>query len=407
MPGGIVIVGAGHAGGILADAVRTQGHDGPICLIGDEDTLPYQRPPLSKGYLLGEVSTEQLHLRPSEFYTAKAIELIAGVHVTAIDRAEKQVRLSTGATRPYESLVLATGARPRLLDVPGADLSGIHALRTLADVDAIRADLETAQSCAVIGGGFIGLEIAAVFSKIGKSVTVIEAADRLMGRAVSPAVSDFFLRLHRARGSVVHLSSGVTGFSGDTSRLTGIETSHGTISADLAVVGIGVLPNDALARAADLPVDRGIVVDRAGRTADPAIFAIGDCCHADHALYPDRVRLESVQNAVDQAKLVANAVMGKPADYDVVPWFWSDQFDSKLQIAGLAQPGQTHQVYEDETAGTLAVYHFDNNRLAAAETVNRARDHMSARRLISADAPPDAATVEAAGGDLMAVMKKG
>ncbi len=406
MPGGIVIVGAGHAGGILADALRAQGHDGPICLIGDEKALPYQRPPLSKGYLLGEVSTEQLHLRPAEFYAAKSIELVSGVQVTAIDRAERHVRLSTGATRPYEALVLATGARPRLLDVPGADLSGIHALRTLGDVDAIRADLEGASSCAVIGGGFIGLEIAAVFAKIGKSVTVIEAADRLMGRAVSPAVSDFFLRLHRARGSAVHLSSGVTGFAGDGAQLSGIETPHGTISADLAVVGIGVLPNDGLARAADLPVDRGIVVDRAGRTADPAIFAIGDCCHADHALYPDRVRLESVQNAVDQAKLVANAVMGKPADYDVVPWFWSDQFDSKLQIAGLAQPGQTHQVYEDEAAGTLAVYHFDGSRLAAAETVNRARDHMSARRLISADTPPDAASVEAAGGDLMAVMKK-
>lgn len=406
MAGGVVVIGAGHAGGVAVDALRTEGYQGPITLVGDEASLPYQRPPLSKGYLLEEVSRDQLFLRPADFYSVKDIGLIDNNRAVAIDRAAQTVRLGDGASLPYDHLVLATGARPRLLDVAGADLAGIHVLRTLADVDAIRTDMEDADTCAVVGGGFIGLEIAAVLTKLGKSVAIVEAADRLMGRAVSVEVSDYFLNLHRSRGAVVHLSAGVTGFHGRDGRVSQVDTSTGPIDADLVIVGIGVIPNDQLASEAGLTVERGIRVDTSGRTDDPAIFAIGDCCVLDHALYPDPIRLESVQNAVDQAKLIAAAISGKEPTYSAIPWFWSDQFDVKLQIAGLSRPGQETLAYHDAESGTLAVYHFDQDRLAAAETVNRARDHMSARRLIGSDTPPGRAEVEAAGGDLKPLLKR-
>lgn len=403
---GVVIVGAGHAGGIAADALRVQGYEGAITLVGDEDILPYQRPPLSKGYLLGEVSAEQLFLKPPEFYDVKDIRVVTSTKAVHIDRAGKTVTLLNDEVLGYEYLVLATGARPRMLPVPGEDLAGIHALRTLADVDAIRSDVETAKSCAIVGGGFIGLEMAAVLAKLGKKVTIIEAADRLMGRAVSVEISDYFLDLHRKKGSAVLLSTGVIGFEGYGGRIAAVTTPVNRIAADVAIIGIGVIPNDELAREADLAVERGIVSDRSGRTSDPFIYAIGDCSHLQHAMYDEPIRLESVQNAVDQAKLVAASITGKPADYGVVPWFWSDQFDRKLQIAGLSNPEQTRLKYEDPETGTLAVYHFENDRLRAAETVNRAGDHMSARRLIAADPAPSRADVEAVGGNLRDLLKR-
>jgi len=403
---GVVIVGAGHAGGILADALRVQGYEGAITLVGDEVMLPYQRPPLSKGYLLGEVTAEQLFLKPADYYGLKDIGFIGSTEVEGIDRAGRTVALSNGDTLAYEHLVLATGARPRMLNVPGADLGGIHPLRTLADVDAIRADLETAASCAIVGGGFIGLEIAAVLAKLGKAVTIIEAADRLMGRAVSIEVSDYFLNLHRNRGSKVMLSAGVTGFEGKNGHVAGVVTSEGPVAADLAVIGIGVVPNDQLARDADLAVERGVIVDRTAKTSDPLIYAIGDCCHLQHAMYDERIRLESVQNAVDQAKLVAASILGKPADYGIVPWFWSDQFDVKLQIAGLSNPAQQRLKYHDPEAGTLAVFHFENDRLRAVETANRAGDHMAGRRLIAAPTPPSMADVESVDGNLKQLLKR-
>lgn len=403
---GVVIVGAGHAGGILADALRVQGYEGAITLVGDEAMLPYQRPPLSKGYLLGEVTAEQLFLKPTDYYALKDIRFIGGTAAKSLDRAAQAVELSNGDTLIYDHLVLATGARPRMLNVPGADLGGIHALRTLADVDAIREDVETATSCVVVGGGFIGLEIAAVLAKLGKQVRIIEAADRLMGRAVSIEVSDYFLNLHRKKGSKVMLSAGVTGFEGKSGHITNVVTSEGPVAADLAIIGIGVIPNDQLARDAGLTVERGVAVDRAAKTSDPLIYAIGDCCHLQHAMYDERVRLESVQNAVDQAKLVAASIVGKPADYGVVPWFWSDQFDVKLQIAGLSNPSHQRLKYHDADTGTLAVYHFENDGLRAVETVNRAGDHMGGRRLIAAPTPPSMADVESVDGYLKQLLKR-
>lgn len=403
---GVVIVGAGHAGGILADALRVQGYEGTITLVGDEAMLPYQRPPLSKGYLLGEVTAEQLFLKPTDYYSLKDIVFVGGTEVQGIDRAEQTVALSNGDTLAYDHLVLATGARPRMLDVSGADLDGIHPLRTLADVDAIRTDVSTATSCVIVGGGFIGLEIAAVLAKLGKTVTIIEAADRLMGRAVSIEVSEYFLDLHRNKGSKVMLSAGVTGFEGKDGHISNVVTSEGPVAADLAIIGIGVIPNDQLARDAGLAVERGVAVDRTAKTSDPRIYAIGDCCHLEHAMYDDRIRLESVQNAVDQAKLVAASILDKPADYGVVPWFWSDQFDVKLQIAGLSNPGQQRLKYHDPEAGTLAVYHFEDDRLCAVETVNRAGDHMGGRRLIAAATPPSMSDVESVDGHLKQFMKR-
>lgn len=403
---GVVIVGAGHAGGILADSLRVQGYEGAITLVGDEPMLPYQRPPLSKGYLLGEVSAEQLFLKPTDYYALKDIGFLANTEVKSLDRASQTVALSNGDTLTYDHLVLATGARPRMLDVAGADLGGIHPLRTLADVDAIRDDVETATACTIVGGGFIGLEIAAVLAKLGKTVTIIEAADRLMGRAVSIEVSEYFLNLHRKKGSKVMLSAGVTGFEGKNGHIASVVTSEGPVAADLAIIGIGVIPNDQLARDAGLAVERGIAVDRAARTSDPLIYAIGDCCHLQHAMYDERIRLESVQNAVDQAKLVAGSILGKPADYSVVPWFWSDQFDVKLQIAGLSNPSQQRLKYHDPDTGTLAVFHFADDRLQAVETVNRAGDHMSGRRLIAAPTPPSMADVESVEGNLKQLLKR-
>jgi len=403
---GVVIVGAGHAGGIAADALRAQGFAGPITLIGEETGLPYQRPPLSKGYLLGAVTAEQLFLKPANYYPVSDIRTVLGVRVDGIDRDAKTVALSNGETVAYDALILATGARPRMLPIAGADLGGIHALRTLADVDAIRKDVETARTCAVVGGGFIGLEIAAVLAKLGKQVTIVEAIDRLMGRAVSVEISDYFLDLHRQKASTVLLSTGVTGFAGKDGRIARVETSNGAVEADMAIIGIGVIPNDELARDSGLAIDRGIAVDRCGRTSDPTIYAIGDCCHLEHARYAGRIRLESVQNAIDQAKLVAASILGRPADYAVIPWFWSDQFDVKLQIAGLSAPEHTRLKYHDLATGGLAVYHFDEDRLCAAETVNRAGDHMSARRLIAAERPTTQSDVESVGGGLKALLKR-
>ena len=377
----IVIVGAGQAGVQAVASLRAEGFAGTITMVGDEAFAPYQRPPLSKAYLLGMFARDRLFLKPEAFYRESACELILGVGVRAIDRAAKTVSLSDGRMLPYGQLLLATGTRVRPIRCPGADLPGIHYLRSIADVDGLRPALEKGKRLAVVGGGYIGLEIAAVAAKHGLEVTVFEALERVMARAVSRPVSDFFERVHRAAGVKLLLNTAVEAFEGN-GRLEALRAGGKSYPADLALVGIGVVPNMELARDAGLPCEDGIVVGENCATADPAIFAAGDCTwHVGREGIP--LRLESVQNAIDQAKHAAYAMVGRPHPYREVPWFWSDQYDLKLQIAGLARDGDRIVVRGDPAARKFAVFHLREGAVAAVEAVNAPPEYLVGRKLIA------------------------
>lgn len=381
-PGAIVIVGAGQAGAQVAQSLRAGGYDGPLVLLGEEPHPPYQRPPLSKKHLAGEVETEGLHLKPAAFYEQNRIDCRFGVRVREIDRAAGAVVLETGARIAYATLVLATGTRPRALPLPGAELPGVVTLRTITDVEAIRARLRAANRIAIVGGGYIGLEVAAVARAMGHKVTVIEAQDRVMKRVVSPAVSAFFADLHRDHEVDLRFDTGISGFLGKEA-LTGVALADGSeLACDLALVAIGAQPNDDLAAACGLEVDDGILVDGSGRTSDPAIFAAGDCTRFLSARYGRSIRLESVQNAIDQAKAVAAAILGADEDYDPVPWFWSDQYAVKLQIAGLSDGHDTATTVGDPESGSFYVAYLREGRLIAVDSINHPRSHMMARRAI-------------------------
>lgn len=394
MAGGLVIVGAGQAGLQLAESARQRRFDGPITLIGDEPIAPYNRPPLSKGLLLGTETEEQIVIRGPEALERKRIDLLTGTRVLSVDRAAKRVALSDGRSLDYGHLAFCTGSRPRPLPVPGADLLGVLTLRSLADARAIAAALETARSLVVIGGGYIGLEVAAAAVKKGVAVTVLEAADRPLARVAPPIISTIYTELHRRHGVDVRCGAQVVGLSGEAGRVTGVELAaelaEGTrLAADLVVVGIGVITNDELARAAGLDCDRGIIVDARSRTSDPAIYAAGDCAvtRRDDGML---VRLESVQNAVEQAKAAAAAMMGLDAPFTASPWFWSDQYDVKLQIAGIIEGGTgsgghgwDREVIRGRPAeGDGSVCHFREGRIVAVHSFNRPREHMAARRIL-------------------------
>lgn len=386
----IVIVGAGQAGAQVAQSLRQAGHAGPITLVGDEPHPPYQRPPLSKRYLAGEVDAAGLALRPPAFYEQNRIDLRLGTPVAAIDPAAAGVVLAGGEGLGYSRLVLATGTRPRRLDLPGAGLDGVVVLRKAADVDAIRARLATPRRIAIVGGGYIGLEVAAVARALDHDVTVIEAQERVLQRVVSPAVSAWFEALHAGEGVRLRLGSGLAGFVGTAGRVTAVALADGSeIACDLALVAVGAVPNDELARAAGLDVDDGVLVDAAGATSDPAIFAAGDCTRFFSALYGRSLRLESVQNAIDQAKAVAEALAGGEPDYDPVPWFWSDQYKVKLQIAGLSQGHDEARLFGDPQAGAFFVAYLAGGRLVAVDSINHPRSHMLARRAIGKPFTPD------------------
>jgi 3-phenylpropionate/trans-cinnamate dioxygenase ferredoxin reductase component len=360
----VVIVGAGQAGFQTAFSLRTEGYSGRITLIGEETHLPYQRPPLSKGFLLGKQAIESATLRPESFYTAQRIELISGDPAIGIDRASHGVNLASGARVDYEKLVLATGARPRRL--PG--LSALY-LRTQEDAVELKQRLDNAASVAVIGGGFIGLEVAAAASALGKKVTVFEMQDRLMPRCVSPIVSEFFRVVHTANGVEIVLGARAV-----------------APQADLVVAGIGVLPNFELARDTGLPIGNGIVVDQHLRTGDENIFAIGDCAEHPNPFAGARTRLESVQNAVDQAKVAAANIAGHEGSYRATPWFWTDQFDIKLQMAGLSGGADLEAVRGEPEAHKFSVFYFKNARLIAVDSINRPGEHLAARKLLAAGA---------------------
>ena len=384
--GPVVIVGAGHAGFQLAASLRQHGYDGKVILIGDEPALPYQRPPLSKDYLGGKIGLDLLLMRPETFFTEHRIELVSGTAVGEIDRAGKAVVLSSGQRIGYGHLVLATGARNRVPPLPGIELDGVCYLRSLAETDELRARLFAAKHCVVIGAGFIGLEFAAIARSQGKPVHIVELVDRVMARVVCPDTSAYFAEAHRSSGVEFSFGARVDRLGGEGGRVTHVALADGrTLPADLVLISIGVVPNEELAAAAGLAVENGIAVDEVLLTADPAVSAIGDC-----ASFPSRhslknpVRLEAVQNAADHARCVADRLMGKPAPYVALPWFWSEQGNLRLQIAGLTTGFQQVVLRGDYEAGEYSAFCYAGDTLLGIESINKPADHAFARRLLAA-----------------------
>jgi 3-phenylpropionate/trans-cinnamate dioxygenase ferredoxin reductase component len=383
--GPVLIVGAGHAGFQLAASLRQHGFGEAICLINDEAHLPYQRPPLSKAYLKGAGAPDSLMFRPDKFYREQNIELI-GDRVASIDRTARRLKLASGASLDYGHLVLATGARNRLLDIPNANLDGVRYLRTLDESEALRQLLAPGQRVVVIGAGFIGLEFAATARAKGLEVDVVELAARVMARAVTAEISEFFQARHTAAGIRIHLGVQVTSIESDGAEVTGVSLSDGRhIPADLVVVGVGVLPNVELAHEAGLPVAAGIIVNDQLLTSDPDISAVGDCALYASQRFGGSLRLESVQNATDHARCVAARLTGDAKVYDGLPWFWSDQGPDKLQIAGLTTGYDRVVVRGDREQGAFSAFCYKSGQLVGIESINRAGDHMFGRRLLAAN----------------------
>ena len=383
MPAGVVIAGAGQAGFQVAFSLRSRGYDGPITLIGNEPHIPYQRPPLSKGFLAGKQEIRHLHLRPAAYYAAQAIDFLAGEEVTRIDRPSRQVELGSSRQLNYDTLILALGARVRTLSLPGAELDGVCYLRSLDDAADLRQRLQQANEIVVIGGGFIGLELAAVARLAGKRVSVVEVQPRLMPRVVSPVISEYYAKLHRDRGSEIRLHAVPSKIIGAHGRAAGVLLNDGThIPADLIVAGIGVLPNIGLAEGAGLETANGIVVNEYLATTDPCIYAIGDCAAHPSLFTETLIRIESVQNAVDQAACVAAAICGETRPYTDVPWFWTDQFDVKLQMAGLSSGYDQVVARGDPGSNKFSVFYFREDRLIAVDSVNRPADHIASRKIL-------------------------
>jgi 3-phenylpropionate/trans-cinnamate dioxygenase ferredoxin reductase subunit len=381
MPENIVIIGAGQAGAQAVQSLRADGFTGPIAMVGEEDFPPYQRPPLSKAYLLGSFERARLFLKADNYYPEAGCELILNTQAKAIRRGERSVELTDGRKLLYSKLLLTTGARVRRLRCPGADLAGVHYLKTIADVDGLQEAFAPGKRIAIVGGGYIGLEVAAVGAKRGLDVTVFEAMDRLMARAVSPVLSDFYAAEHQKAGVKLKLQTGVEAIEGD-GKVERVIAGGQSYPADIVLVGIGVVACDELAAQAGLACEDGIVVDQNAQTSDPLIWAAGDCTrHVGREGLS--LRLECVQNAIDQAKHAALAMAGKPKIYSEVPWFWSDQYDLKLQIAGLARPSDALVLRGRPEGRKFAVFHLRDGAVAAVEAVNAAPEYLMGKKWIA------------------------
>ena len=388
----VVIVGASHAAVQAIDTLRREGHAGRIVLVGDEAFLPYNRPPLSKKYLSGELERERLLLRSPTFYENSHVEVRLGVRATAIDRADQRVRLSDGDELHYERLLLCIGSRNRVLEVPGRDLRGIHYLRTIADVDGIRTELATARRLVVVGAGYIGLEAAASARHLGLDVTVLEMADRPMNRVVAPEISEFYRSRHEREGVQLHCNMSVSAFAGTPDgRVGSVVCGDREFPCDFVIVGVGIVPETALPASAGLKCENGISVDEHCQTSDPHIYAAGDCTWHPSVRYGRRLRLESVDNAVEQAKTAAMSICGKPARHEHVPWFWSDQYDLKLQIAGLSTGYDQAVVRGNPEGGKFALYYLAQGELLAVDAVNSPKDFMTGKKWITERKRPDPA----------------
>lgn len=399
----IIVIGAGQAGASLVAKLRNEGVEDEITLIGAETSPPYQRPPLSKGYLLGEMALERLYLRPESFYEDQNITLRLGQTVTSIDPAARQVVLEN-ETLSYDTLVLTTGSHPRRLPAAiGGDLAGVHVVRDLKDVDAMAPAVVEGARALVIGGGYIGLEAAAVAAKRGVKVTLVEMADRILQRVAAPETSDYFRALHQGHGVDIREGVGLTRLIGTDGRVTGAELSDGSVlDLDFAVVGVGIVPASDLAEAAGLTIDNGIAVDSAGRTSDPNIWAAGDC--TSFPWRDGRIRLESVPNAIDQAEIVAQNIAGGDLAYEARPWFWSDQYDVKLQIAGL-NTGYDRVVTRQGEGSHASFWYYKGDTLLAVDAMNAPRDYMIGKRLIEGGKSPDPAVIADPAADLKPLMK--
>ena len=385
----IVVIGGGQAAAQALMSLRQGGYKGALTLIGDEPALPYQRPPLSKAYMKGEFEEARLYLRPQEWYEQQDIELRLGQRATAIDRTAQKVSTDTGDSLSYDRLIIATGARPRALPIPGADLDQVCDLRTLADVDRIRPQMIAGRRLIIIGAGYIGLEAAAVARQLGLDVTVVEMADRVLARVTSSFMSAYYQKLHEEKDVNILTNDCVTAFQPEADgTIKAVLENDGALNADLALIGIGILPNQECAEEAGLECDNGIVVDRDGRSSDHKIYAIGDCAKRPLAHYESAMRLESVHNAIEQGKLAAASILGKPRPPEDCPWFWSDQYDVKLQIAGISAGHDEMIVRGDPETGGFAVFYLQKGKLIAVDAVNSPPEFLMSKKLIAAGAQP-------------------
>lgn len=379
----IVIIGAGQAAAQACASLRLFGFQGSITLVGEEAALPYQRPPLSKAYMKGEMAEERLYFKPAAWYEDQNIDAVLSVRATEIDRSSQTVSLEHGGTVPYDAAIIATGSRPRALPVDGADLDGVFDLRDLADVERIRPRMIAGQKLVIVGAGYIGLEAAAVARQLGLEVTVLEMEDRVLARVTSPIMSEFFETEHTQQGAMIKTGARLASLAGADGKVSKAILADGTeLDADIVLVGIGILPNVELAENAGIACSNGILTDRDARTNDPRIFAAGDCAARPLVHYGRKGRLESVHNAIEQGKLAAAAIMGKPRPPEDCPWFWSDQYDLKLQIAGLSQDYDETVLRGDPEARKFAVFYLQNGKLIAVDAVNSPPEFLASKRLI-------------------------
>jgi 3-phenylpropionate/trans-cinnamate dioxygenase ferredoxin reductase subunit len=399
----IVIVGAGHAAGQAAASLRQEKYEGEIIIIGDEPHIPYQRPPLSKQYMSGEQGLERVYLRPEKFYADKDITVKVNTRVENIDTAANTVTTDAGETISYEYLLISTGGRPRHINVPGADLKGIHYLRTIADVDNIRDEMTEGRRLVIVGGGYIGLEVASVAVAAGMSVDVLEMEERILQRVTTPEMSSYYHNLHTSRGVNIHTSTMVSGFDGDT-RVSKVVCGDQAFDADVVIVGIGIIPNVEVAEAAGIKIDNGIVVDDHCHTSADRVYAAGDCTNHPNELLNRRLRLESVPNAMEQARVAVANMCGGDKVYASIPWFWSDQYELKLQMVGFSSDGDTQIIRGDMAANTFAVFYLKDNKIVAADAVNSPKEFMICKQLIGK--PVDPAVLADPDSDLKTLLAK-
>ncbi len=384
---GIVIIGAGHAAGQAAASLRQAKFAGPITIIGDEAHVPYQRPPLSKQYLAGTQLADKVYLRAEKFYADKDIQLMLDTRATQIDPSTKTINLDNGETIAYEKLLISTGSRPRKLSIEGSDLSGIHYLRTMDDVDGIRADVKPGANLVIVGGGYIGLEVAAVGIELGMNVHVLEMEERILQRVTTPEMSAYYHKLHTDRGVHIHTQTGVIGFSGNGS-VEKVLCGDESFDADIVIVGIGIIPNIEIAEEAGIHCENGIVVDDHCRTSDPDIYAAGDCTNHPNPLMNKRLRLESVPNAMDQARVSTANMLGDDKVYAAIPWFWSDQYDLKLQMVGFSADGDSQVLRGDMDTHQFAIFYLKDGKVVAADAVNSPKEFMLCKQLVGKPADP-------------------
>jgi 3-phenylpropionate/trans-cinnamate dioxygenase ferredoxin reductase component len=398
----IVVIGGGQAGAQALQSLRQGGYTGALTMIGDEPALPYQRPPLSKAYMKGEMTEERLYFRPAPWYQDQNIEVILSTRATGIDRTNRKVELTHGGHVDYDALIIATGSRPRPLPLKGATLQGVHDLRDLSDVERIRPNMIAGRKMVIIGAGYIGLEAAAVARQMGLDVTVLEMAPRVLARVTSPVMSAFFETEHHAQGVTILTDARLDHLDATDGKVSAAILADGTrLDADIVLVGIGILPNEELARDAGIACNNGILVDRDARTSDPRVFAAGDCASRPLVHYGRSGRLESVHNAIEQGKLAAAAILGKPRPAEDCPWFWSDQYDLKLQIAGLSQDYDEIVVRGDPKDRKFAAFYLRNGTLIAVDAVNSAPEFLASKKLIMTGAKIAPATL----GDTSISMK--